>query len=329
MKSSQFMLVQEPSYAGTATMNRAIEHVDETFVPRVGRIEVGTRRPGSAVQRGDRTIPWLDGASGRLTAPVLTRGHAILLHNATGTSAVAGPTDLAYTWTFTIVEGSLTGKSLGGQADRPFAASGASQAFTWRGGKITDAEWTMKAGPNGYLMGAYQFDWAQQVTDVALAAPTYPANTTPLPWVLSQGTLNGAAVEIEECKIKLTNPLKMDRRALRNNSLKKEPLEAGDRMIEVTMSIAFDNLTHYNRVVATTQAGASTAFALTCTGPTLIGTTTFPSCTFNIPELMFNDVADVVVDDDDPIVANFTAKATFNGTNNPMTITYVTLDAAL
>jgi hypothetical protein len=327
--ASQFSIGEESTYATAVALARHVEFVDESISSTPGRIKVRTRRAGATGQRGDRVVPFLAGASGSVSMPVLSKGHGMWLKHALGTAAIGTLTDSAYTQTFTLSANNLTGKSLTVQADRPFAANGASQAFTWAGVKIVSAEWRLVTGADGYLMATYDLDAATETTATALASATYPA-AEPLIWPLASVTIGGSQVEVAEMSIRLTNAVKTDRVYLRNSSAKKEQLENGDREVTASMTLDFDSLTHYNRVVGTTAAAARAAVVLTVDAPTLIGATATARMVFTMPEFQFEGSdGPNVGSSDDPLRITLTGMATFNGTDSPLTVTYRSTDSAV
>ena len=322
--ASQFGIKAESTFATAVTVDRFFEFVDEDISPNVGRIKVVTKRAGQRVRRGDRSTPYLNGASGTLAMPVMTKNHGILFGLAMGAIATTGPTDSAYTHTATI--GALDGDFFTAQADRPFNPSGTSQAFTWAGCKITSAEWSMTTGEAGYLTAKYGIDAATQATGTALASASYVASSEPHVWTGAAATIGGSAVEASDFTISLTNAVKTDRHYLRSSATKKEQLENGMRTIAFSIGLDFVDLTQYNRVVSATRAGMQSAVVLTVTGPTLLGATTYPSVTFTMPQAEFGDVQGVNAGGDDPIKMTLTGEATYDGTNSPLTIAYVSGD---
>ncbi len=325
--NSQIGIKAESTYATPVTVDQFTEFASESIEPQVGRARMRTFRASQRVRRGDRVIPYVAGYAGSVTMPVMAKGHGIYLKMALGGMATSGPTDSAYTHTGTIAD--LTGDMFTLQVDKPFNPSGTSQPITYAGGKITSAEWSLTTGESGLLSATYGMDFASAATGTGLASASYPASNQVYPWINAGLTIGGAAVEVVEARISLTNALQLDRRFIRSSSTKKEPLENGERTITFSITCDFVDLTQYNRVVSTTVAGMQSAVVLTCTALTLIGTTTYPTVTFTLPQAEFDAVSGVAVSGDDPIRQTLTGEATYDGTNSPLTIAYVSADATV
>jgi hypothetical protein len=324
--ASQCGVKEESTYATAVTVDSFHEFVDENIKFMPGRVKVKTKRAAQRVRRGDRAVPFAVGASGTITMPVLSKSHGKFFKWALGTAAIGSVSDSAYTQTFTI--GDLAGDAFTMQIDRPFNPSGTSQAFTFAGGKITSAEWSLATGESGFLSATYGVDFASQTTGTSLASASYASGAEPFTWVGAALTIGGASVEVVDATITLTNSLNTARHYLRNSSVKKEPLENAERVITFSITCDFVDLTHYNRVVATTTSGMQAATVLTVTAPTLIGVSAYPVVTFTLPQAEFDDADGVTVSSDEPIRMTLTGEATFDGTNSPLTITYKSTDSA-
>jgi hypothetical protein len=87
----------------------------------------------------------------------------------------------------------------------------------------------------------------------------------------------------------------------------------------------FIDLTHYNRFVSATAAGALAQVIGTWTGPVLGGATTYPSLAVTLPTARFDgDTPNVA--GPGPLSINLKGRGLYDGTNSPVTLAYVTAD---
>lgn len=319
---AQFGVAEESSYGTAVTVSRFYEILDgESLRPRVSRLANMGKRAGQRVRRAATPVP-VDGG-GSVPMLVGTKGHGLLLKHALGSVATTGPTDSAYTHVFTLA--SLTGKFLTAQIGRELVGGSTMSPETYAGGKIIAAEWSLTKGDDGFLKANYTFDTKFPATGTALATASYPTPLEAFPWSNAALTVDGSSVEVFSATIGLTSAMKVDRVFLGNS--KKEPLQNG--MVEVAFSFEceFTSLAHYNRVMASVKASSIAPIVLTCTGLDLIGTSTYPSIAFSIPDAQFDELDGPGISDDGPIATTVSGKATWDLSDQPFAVTYVSADA--
>lgn len=317
----QLMIGEESVYGTAVTPNRTFEFNSEGITEAYGRVESEALRVGQFVSRSDRWTPYFQGAAGSVSMDVLTKGFGVWLKHMLGGVSSSGPSaDGAYTHTFTIAD--LWTKSLTLQTNRPFNPSGTAQPFTYSGGKIT--EWTLSNSVDGNLVLEAGLDFAKGDTATALAAAAYPTNMDNFTWVGGTVTIGGVAYDVTEFAVACNNGMNVDRRAIRNNSDKKEPT-GGRRELSFSFAADFDSLAQRNRAAAATRAGALAEVKGKWVGPVAIGGTTFPSIEVKIPVGRFDEWS-AAAEGPDAISQSLSGMGMFDGTNSPATVTLVTAD---
>lgn len=286
-----------------------------------GRVESEGMRPGQRTARSDRFAPYPMGASGDLEVEVLTKGFGFWLKYMLGSVAtVAGAAGEVNTHTATM--GDLQGKSFTAQIGRPFNPSGVVQAFTYPGGKVTS--WELSNSVEEMLVCTLSCDFQTEDVATALAVASYPTGANSLSWAGGVVTIGGTAFDASEVSVSVNNNMKTDRRYIRGNALKREPIE-GMREVEFSLTAAFDSLVQRNRVASASASGAVAAIVGTWTGPVQEGTSTTPLLRVTVPAGRFDEFS--LSGGPDPMEQELTGKGLWNGTASPVTIEYLTMDA--
>ena len=318
----QLGVVNEVTYGTPVTVARFFEFNSEGIEDQIMRTEGDPLRVGTLVKRNDRFTPWYGGAAGPVQLDVMTKGFGYLLQHMLGAVATTGPAEtVVYTHTGTVAD--TFGKSLTVQLNRPFSPAGTNQPFTYAGGKVT--EWTLSNSVDANLVLDLGLDFASVDTSTGLAAASYPAGMENFTWAGGTLTIGGSAFDITEISIKGSNGLATDRRNIRANTAKKEPT-AGRREIEFSCSADFDSLTQRNRAVANTRAGALAAIVAKWVGPTLLGSTIYPTVEVTIPAGRF-DGWKGAIPGPEAIKQELSGVGLYDGSASPVTIAYKTADA--
>lgn len=305
------------------TVDRFFEFNSESIAVEVGRVESSGIRSGTRAMRSDRRVPYIMGAGGSVEFDVLSKGFGFWLGQCLG-SVSTGSAEETVVYTHTGTVGSLTGKFFTAQVGVPQVGGGTITPKTATGGKVKSFEMSCATGEA--LKFSADLDFANLEHSTSLATASYPTSTELLTFIGGALTVGGTAVNINKFSVKVDNGLKTDRRYIIASATKKEPVEAGHRKIDVELGLDFEGLTHQNRVLSATAAGAQAAVVLTCAGLTTIGSTLKPTVTITIPVVMFDGDTPTV---GGPDVVGETVKGMglFNGTDSPITIAYKTLDA--
>jgi len=319
---SQLGVKAETTYGTGVTVDRFFEFDSESMAVEVGRVESSSIRAGSRAMRSDRRVPYVIGASGAFELPVLSKGFGFWLAQCLGTVTTGSPAEtVVYTHTGTV--GSLTGKMFTAQVGVPQAGGSTITPKTGTGGKVKSFELSCAAGEP--LKFSVDCDFQNLEHSTALATASYPTSMELLTFVGGSVTIGGTSVDVRSFNVKVDNGLATDRRFIRSSALKKEPVEASHRKIDVELGLDFDSTTHQDRVLAATASGAQAQVVLTCSGLTTIGSTLKPALTITVPVVMF-DGDTPTVGGPDLVSESIKGMGLFDGTNSPITIAYRTLD---
>jgi hypothetical protein len=317
----QLGAADESTYGTAVTPARFFEYESEDISESYGRTESDPLRTGSGIIRSDRFTPYFAGAAGTVQMSVMTKGFAYWFKHMLGGVATTGPVETSV-YTHTATEGAIETKSFTLQVNRPFNPSGTDQAFTYRGGKIT--EWTLSNSVDGNLLLDLGMDFQQVSTATALATATYPTNMDNLTWVGGVVTIGGTPLDVTEFSVKWSNGLNVDSRQIRGNADKKEP-QRGPCELTFDLSAQFDTLANRNRAAATSRAGALAAIVATWTGPTLLGTTIFPQLQVTLPAARFDEWSGAV-EGREAITQSLSGVGRWDGTSSPVSIVYKSAD---
>lgn len=286
-----------------------------------GRVESQGIRPGQRVALSSRFAAYPMGASGDIKLEPLTKGFGFWLKYMLGTvTTVAGAAGDVNT--HTAVMGSLQGKSFTAQLGLPFNPSGTVQPFTYPGGKVTG--WELSNKVDELLACTLSCDFQTEDVVTALATASYPTAANIFSWAGGSVTVGGTAFEVSDVSVSVKNNQAVDRRYLRANPLKKEPIEAL-REVDFKATAAFDSLAQRNLVASATAAGAVAQVVLNWVGPIMEGTTTTPSLQVTVPACRFDDFS--LKGGPAPLEQSLTGKGMWDGTNSPVTVVYKSLDA--
>jgi hypothetical protein len=318
----QLGFANESTYGTGVTVTRFFEYDSESIEEEEGRTEGDPLRVGSHHIRSDRFTPYFSGASGSVEMAVMSKGFGFFLKHMLGQVATTGPAETVV-YTHTGSEAELLGDSFTMQVNRPFHPAGTNQAFTYRGGKIT--EWTLSNSVDENLMLELACDFMQVDTNVALATAVYPTAMDNLTWAKGVLTVGGSAYDITEFSLQCNNGLDVDRRQIRGNTDKKEPTQSRAEY-SFSLSADFESTTQRDRVHATTRAGALAAITAVWNGPTLLGSTLFPRLTVTIPAARF-DAWKGATEGTDAIQQELSGVVRYDGSNSPVTLAYNSADS--
>lgn len=317
----QVGFADEDSYNVSVTPTRFFEFDSEGIEETEGRTEGDPLRVGTFVKRNDRFTPYFSGAAGSVTMAVMSKGFGYFLKHMLGQVATSGPEETnVYTHTGSMAD--LFGKSFTCQVGRPLNPSGTVQPFTYAGGKIT--EWTLSNDVDGNLMAELAMDFASVDTDAALASAAYPSAMENFTWAGGVVTVGGSAFDITNVSLACNNTLNVDRRQIRGNTDKKEPT-GGRREVTWSMTADFDSMAQRNRAHAEARSDALAAVVATWTGPTLLGTTIYPTLQVSIPAGRF-DSWKGANEGPEGINQELTGVGLFDGSNSAVSVIYKSAD---
>lgn len=318
----QLGIVDEVTYGTLVTPTKFFEYNTEAISEAEGRTEGDPLRSATFAQRNDRFTPWFSGAAGNVQLDVMTKGFGYLLKHMLGAVATTGPTETTvYTHTGTVSD--LIGDMFTLQLNRPFHPTGTNQPFAYLGGKVT--KWTLSNSVDGNLVCDLELDFQNVDTATALATASYPSGMENLTWAGGVVSIGGSAYDITEFSCSWDNAANVDRRYIRGNTLKKEPIN-GRRMGEFSLSADFDSMTQRNRAHAATRSAALAQIIGTWTGPTLLGSTIFPNLKVTIPAARFDSWTAAAADSSGQISQELTGVMRYDGSASPVTLAYQSAD---
>jgi hypothetical protein len=320
----QIGFVDEVTYGTPVTVTKFFEFNSESIEDSFGRTEGDPLRVGTFVKRNDRFTPYYEGAAGEIEFDVMTKGFGFLLKHMLGNVATTGPAETTvYTHTATMAD--LLGKSFTCQVGRPFHSAGTVQPFTFEGGKIT--EWELSNSVEDNLVLSVTTDFQQVATGTALATASYPSGMENFTWVGGTVTIGAVQTDITEISISGNNGLNTDRRFIKGSADKKEPT-GGRREVSFSLSADFESLTQRTRAASATRAGALAEIKATWLGPTLLGTTIYPTFEVTIPAARFDEFS-ATNTEPEGLSQELSGVGLYDGTNSPVTIVYKSSESSI
>jgi hypothetical protein len=270
-------------------------------------------------------MPYKMGVSGDVTMPLPTKGAGVFLNWIFGgTTTVSAPSDSNSTQTHILA--SMLTKSATLQVNRE-TPDGTDGVFTFHGCKPTQA--VIECAVEDYVKITAAVDGEDMDTSTGLASASYSTSFTIFSWVGAAVTIGGSSVEMKNYKCTIARPLATERRYLHGSDLKKEPVENGLAEITVEGEIEFANTTQYARYLSATASGALASVVFTATGPIAHAGATLPQLVITTPNLDFESFGPPALNGQEVITHTFTGKALYDGTNEPITLTYRCPDAAI
>ena len=320
----QFGMKAESTYGTDVTVDRFYELSDESLQMGYGRTRSAGRRSGQRTHRTDRFLPFKDVLGGSISLDVPTKGFGVLLNAITGgTASVGSVTDSNYTQTHTI--GTMLGKSYTLQVNRPDTGA-TSRVFTYGGCKVASAEFAIDV--DGVLTCTVEWIGEDETTATALASVSYASDFRVFSFVNATMTVAGTTTPCKNWRLKITNPYET-RRMVQGSALTLEPLENDLRTVEVSWTAEFTSLTDYNRAASATAAGALASVVMTCDGDVAHGGSTLPEIVFTTPKLDFTQASGPFQSANQIPMVDFTGTALYDGSSEPLTVTYRTTDSAI
>jgi hypothetical protein len=278
------------------------------------------------VDKKDRFMPIAKGAGGSVDIEVYTKTFGYWLKHMLGQVATTGPTETTvYTHTGTVA--SLYSKSFTAQVGKP-DNNDVVRPFTYEGGKVTSFE--LANSVDEILTAHIEMDFeAESVSGggaYALQTPSFASNLELFTWAGGTITVGGVAVDLYDISIKVDNALKTDKYAIHKNTLKKEPRQDGKRVITWSMKLPYTDLAMYvDRIRAAIATDAMAQIVAKWEGPTLLGSTIFPTLEVTLPYARF-DEGIPVVEGQELLEPTVSGVALTDGSTSPITVVYKTAD---
>jgi hypothetical protein len=313
---AQLGFAEESTYGTYVAPTRFLPFEKESIKTETGKIRTAGLGLGR-FHRTNKVRTYVKSAAGPVEFVVENKGFGLLFKHLLG-SVASGNVGAVYTHTFTPDANALSGKFITLQVGRP-DIGGTSRPFSFLGGKVTS--WELAAALDEAVKLTPEFDFKAVDTGQSLAAASYSA--TPYDFTFVDGALTyaGSSKFARSFKVKVENMLATDRRGLGNT--KKEPLGNGIATIEGELDCEWESLTEYGNWVNDTQA----ALVLTCTSPQIISGADAFKLIISIPKVELLG-ADTGVDGPDILKQPIQFKGLYDGSSQPITLTYITSDTA-
>lgn len=322
--NSQLGVKDEGTYGTAVVVDRFFEFDSEAITPDRRKIESPALRADGRVRRKDRVVPYLVGAGGPITLPVMTKGFGWWLKHLCGAVTTSGPgAQSEYTHTGTFA--TLKGDSFTAQVNKRDEISEADRAITVEGGKV--AKWSLECSVEGILTLNVETLYEDLATSTALASASYPTSADLLTWVRGDININSSQVPMESFKVEVDNGLDDARLKQKVTTRREEPIEKQLRQITFEAVCDFDALTEYERSIAETIAGATIDIDATWEGPSVIGGAVYPHLKVEIDEGYF-DTVEVAVSDEAPLKQTIKGVGLYDGSAEPFSVEYVTADTS-
>lgn len=326
---TQFGIGKETTYGTAVARTKWFEIISEDFKGNYSRIQAEALS-SALVDRSDRFAVNPKGAAGTVTLEPLTKGFGDLLAFMMGAVATTGPTETnVYTHTATMAN--LTGKNLTVQVGRAQEDS-TLKPWTYEGGKVTGFEFSNQVDQTLRAAISFDFELETQPTSPSgvytLDTPTLPTGAEVFTYAGGTITVGGTAVDVSSVNVKVDNALKNDRYFIRKGQTKKEPVQDGKRSVEWSFTTPYQNNTFWQKVASATVSGSFATLDAKWEGPTLLGTTLYPTIELSIPVAVFNEGGPVVAGPS-MLEQTFSGRGLFDGSQSALSVIYKTADTTV
>jgi len=317
--------IKKESVFGTAvTVDRFYEFNSEGTKYTKNTVVGQGLRNGGLVARANRRVVTTLAGEGEFEVDLQTRGMGLLLSLATGSVPTGSLANGVYTYLFTAQD--LIGDSFTTQVAVP-QYGGTLTYKTLSGCKMTNFELSVGAGD--IAKAKFSLDSKGFTTGASTSATVAYANIATSNLLhFAQGSITDNVsttyANIKDFSLTVDNSLKTDRYNLGAAGSKSEQIINGFRAISGKVTAEFTDTVLLDKFIADTTAGLK----LTFEGATIGSGSDKETLSITIPAAKF--------DGDTPMVSgpgvidvSFGFTVFDDGTNEPFTITYKTLDSAL
>lgn len=319
--SAQVGAKKETTYGTRVVPNQFFEFISEGFTREQHYLESRQLRSGRFFQSGSRRILTTRMAPGSLSGEVPIKGMGMfldLLHGNTVTPVQQGATT-AWLQTHDITND--PGKSATVQVGKP-DTGGTVRPFDYTGCMVTGA--TFSCDVDDWLKFALDVDAQDEDTAQTLATASYPTALEGFHFQQCTVTVNSVVQNgatgslVRSWSTELGLPRATDRFYMRSAATKAKPILNDYTPGTGTLGFEFTDMTQYGLFTAGTKVALTVDF----TSATLAGTAFPYRITFSYPQVQFTGATPVV---GGPDLLTFDAPFVIldNGTNPPLTITYM------
>jgi len=314
---SQLGISLETVFGTFVAPTEFLEFNSETLAKTIERIESAGVGRSTSLLRSDNWEPGKIEAGGTVELDVKTKGFNIILEQMFGASSIAqvGGGAVTYDHTHTIAD--LMGTMATWQIGK-VDTNGTIRPFSYIGCKVT--EWELSNSIDEFLKLALTIDAKNETTSEALASSSYATGTQNLPFTGATITIGGSSYTIQNISIKGVNGTETDRYGIGSDT-KTEPVQEALREVTVEFELEFKDLTAYNLFIN----GAEAEIVARWQANTAIEDSLFPFLRVTLPACRF-DGDTPQVDGTSRQMHTLRAKALNDGTNEPISVVYRTVD---
>src|SRR5262245_31157980 len=314
-------------YGDYVAPTRFLEFNSEGLAVDVDRIESQAIRAGGMVQRSDRWGITRKGGGGPLELECVNKGMGLLFAHMMGKAAViTTPTGGTNSRLHTHTLGDAWNRSISYQKGVPTVIGEPSNVkpFSFTGGKVTQGEFNVSV--DAFLRLTLTMDVFDVDTTQTLGAASYATGLEQFHYQQAQIQMQGAFVEARSWNFTIPRPLATDRRFLRSDTRKKEPILNALTNLTGTIELEFDSMVNFNRFNSATPAGAVIPIIVTITAPIIESSLPF-FIRFTTPAARI-DGATPTISGPDLVVVSYPYRVLFATVNEPLTLEYQTTDTA-
>jgi hypothetical protein len=281
---------------------------------------------GRLVPRSARRVLTHEEAEGQFTSEVTHKefGRVLNLLMGGSVSPVQQGATAAYLQTHTLLD--HFGKMATWQVGVP-DVGGTVRPHTFLGCKVKSVEFTCEVG--GQLMAAVEWDARQFTEGQSLVAPSYTASLKPFHFV--QGTVKlgtvgaeAAVSAVKKLSLKIERPMNTERQYFGQAGLKKEPISNAPVVITGSAEVDYETKADF---ADRFHNSTGTSLVWEFTGA-VIESPHSERITFKTPAIFLTGDTPTI-EGHDVVSTTFPFEVDDNGTNNPLTIEYVSTDTAL
>lgn len=326
---SQIGFAPETTYGTAVTPTTFIEARSVGLEQTVEHMMSEGLRSGLRVQRSDRYVVNRKGVSGDIELDITTNNLARWLIHAMGDSraisSIKSTSGSVYTYAMQLGDpqslASMTIQT--GIEDN----AGNVRRMDATGAYVT--EFSIANEIDGIVAGTFTIDGRDYTPSASAAtSATYATGTEPLAFTQGAFTIGGTSVPIRSYELSVTHGYDVERYQINSTSLKSRPIVNALDEITATIEMEFNGAAAgatwaTDDLVTKYRAGTTLSnVVITWTGATAISGGNFPTLTATIPSALITSCTPTI-EGPEIIVLSMELMALDNGSNQPLTLTYV------
>lgn len=312
--------VKAESVYGTAVApDTRFEVISEKLVKKQDYIESKSLKAGRRFLSTNGHVVGKSSVEGDVEMEIPSAGAGFWFKQLLGYVATTTPSGATNRRLHTFTSASIDSLSFTTEIQRTDVA-GTAHRFVYAGCALTDLEFDCKVGELA-TMKAGIFGQSETVSAASAQSATYPTST-PLVFTGASLSVNGTAVPVKEFNCKIENGRKTDRYFL-GSSQPSAPIEADLRSCEGKFTVEWTGLTQYNYFL---NHNTDKALVAKFETQSAIEGSVKGYVQITIPAIAYT--GETPTGGGDVIEQSIDFKALDDGTNEPVKIEYLSLDAS-